>query len=122
MELIFLSWMRIMGVLEDRLHPLRIRHEVGREVAAVELHALDRLEGGLEALGLLDRDDAVLADLLHGVGDEVADSASLLAEMAPTWAISFLPLVSIESFLSSATTTSTALSMPRGCPWGSCRR
>jgi hypothetical protein len=28
---------------------------------------------GLEALGLLDRDDAVLADLLHRLGDEVAD-------------------------------------------------
>ena len=45
----------------------------GREVAAVELHPLDDLEGRLEALGLLDRDDAVLADLVHRLGDDLAD-------------------------------------------------
>ena len=61
------------GLLEDALHPLRIGHEIGRQVAAVELHALDRLHRGLEALGLLDRDDAVLADLVHGFGDDLAD-------------------------------------------------
>src|SRR3990172_96246 len=36
-------------VLEDGLHPLRVGHEVGREVAAVELHALDDLERGSRA-------------------------------------------------------------------------
>ncbi len=61
------------GIFKNSLHPLRIGHEVRREVAAIELHALDGLQSGLEAAGLLDRDDAVLADLLHGVGDEVAD-------------------------------------------------
>jgi hypothetical protein len=59
---------------------------------------------GLEALGLLDRDHAVLADLLHRLGDDLADLVSLLAEMVPTWAISFLPLVGFESFLSSSST------------------
>src|SRR6267378_7065414 len=39
--------------------------------------------------------------------------ASPLAEMVPTWAISFGSLVALESFFSSATTASTALSMPR---------
>ncbi len=62
-----------VGVLEHGFHLLRIGDEVGREVAAVELHALDRLQRGLEALGLLDRDHAVLADLLHRLGDQVAD-------------------------------------------------
>src|SRR5690606_27519787 len=61
------------GVVEDDLHALRIGHEVGREVAAVELHALDHAQGGLQALGLLDRDHALLADLLHRVGDGLAD-------------------------------------------------
>ena len=41
-----------VGVLELGLHPLRIGDEVGREVAAVELHALDHFERGLQALGL----------------------------------------------------------------------
>ncbi len=62
-----------VAVLEDRFHLLRIRDEVGREIAAVELHALDRLERRLEATGLFDRDDAVLADLLHRLGDQIAD-------------------------------------------------
>ena len=39
--------------------------------------------------------------------------ASPFAEMVPTWAMSFLPSVGFESFSSSATTTSTAASMPR---------
>jgi hypothetical protein len=50
---------------------------------------------GLEALGLLDRDHAVLADLLHRVGDDLADLLSPLAEMVPTWAISFLTLTGL---------------------------
>src|SRR5713226_8504099 len=60
-------------VLEHGLHLLRIGNEVERQVAAVELHHVHRLERGLEALRLLDRDHAVLADLVHGVGDLVAD-------------------------------------------------
>ena len=60
-------------ILEDGLHAVGIGHEVGAEVAAVELHALDDLELGLQALGLLDRDDAFLADLVHGAGQDLAD-------------------------------------------------
>ncbi len=61
------------GVLQDHLHGVRVRDEVRREVAAVELHAVDRVERRLGALGLLDGDDAVLAHLVHRLGDEVAD-------------------------------------------------
>ena len=39
--------------------------------------------------------------------------SSPFAEMVPTWAMSFFPCVGFESFFSSATTTSTAASMPR---------
>ncbi len=38
---------------------------------------------------------------------------SLFAEIEPTWEISFLSLIGLESFLSCLTTTSTAWSMPR---------
>ncbi len=62
-----------VGVVQHRLHLLRVGHEVGRQVAAVELHAVHGLQRGLEALGLFDRDHAVLADLLHRIGDQVAD-------------------------------------------------
>ena len=62
-------------VLELDDHLLGIGDEIGREVAAVELHALDDVELGLEALRLLDRDHALVADLLHRLGDHLADLA-----------------------------------------------
>ena len=60
-------------VLELALHRLRVRHEIRGEVALVELHALDDVERALEGLGLLDRDRAFLADLVHRLGDHLAD-------------------------------------------------
>src|SRR5512140_2631266 len=63
------------AVLEHGLHLLRIGDEVRGEIAAIELHAVDRLERGLEAACLLDRDHAILADLLHRLGDEISDLA-----------------------------------------------
>ena len=62
-----------VGVLELGHHLVGVGDEVGREIAAVELHALDDVELGFDALGFLDRDDAFVADLLHGLGDHVAD-------------------------------------------------
>ncbi len=62
-----------VGVLQHCFHLLGIGDEVGRKIAAVELGTLHRLERGLETLRFLDGDDAVLADLLHRLGDEVAD-------------------------------------------------
>src|SRR4029450_9215365 len=62
-------------VLEDGLHALCVGDHVRREVALVELHALGELELEPEGLALLDVDDAVLADLLDRIGDDVADLA-----------------------------------------------
>ena len=62
-----------VGVLQLGDHLLGVGDEVGRDVAAVELHALDDLDLGLEALGLFDRDDALVADLLHRLRDHLAD-------------------------------------------------
>ncbi len=64
-----------VGLVELGLHALLVGGEVGRDIAAVDLHALGvfLLEG--DALALLDRDHAILADLLHHLGDQVADLA-----------------------------------------------
>ena len=62
-----------VGILELGDHLLGIGDEVGREIAAVELHALDDVELGLGGLGFFDRDHALVADLLHGFGDHLAD-------------------------------------------------
>src|SRR6185369_8079843 len=62
-----------VGVLERNFHALGIGHEVRREIAAVELHTFNHVQLGLEGLGFLDGDDAIFADLLHGLGNDVAD-------------------------------------------------
>src|SRR5262249_55680102 len=43
------------------------------DVAAVELHSLDHLELAVEALSLLNRDHPFVADLLHSIGNHLAD-------------------------------------------------
>src|SRR5208282_1407231 len=62
-----------VGIFEDAFHALGIGDEVGREVAAIELHAFYGLQLGEHGLGLFNGDDAVLADLLHGLGNGGAD-------------------------------------------------
>ena len=62
-----------VGVFEHRFHLLRVGDEIGREVAAVELHSLDPLDLGRQALAFVNGDHAVLAHLFHGVGQHVAD-------------------------------------------------
>ena len=62
-----------VGVVEDGLHALGVGHEVRRDVALVEAHALDEVELHAEGLALLDGDDAVGADLLERLGDHRAD-------------------------------------------------
>ena len=62
-----------VGLIQLDVHLLGVGDEIGRHVAAVELHALDDVEFGLHALGFLDRDDALVADLLHRLGDHLAD-------------------------------------------------
>src|SRR5216684_2226057 len=61
------------NVFQHAFHAVRVGDEVGREVAAVELHAFDDFEGRLHRLGFLDGDDAIFAYLLHGFGDNAAD-------------------------------------------------
>ena len=62
-----------VGVVHLDAHLVGVGDEVGRDVAAVELHALDHVELGLERLRLFDRDHALVADLLHRLGEEAAD-------------------------------------------------
>ena len=55
-------------------HPLRIGDEVRGEITAVELHPLDDFQRSFDRLRLLHGNHSVLADLLHRLGDNAADS------------------------------------------------
>src|SRR5690606_22872152 len=47
--------------------------EVGRQVAAVELHAFHDVEFVVERLAVFNGDDAFFTDFVHRVGDDLAD-------------------------------------------------
>ena len=64
-----------VGSLQLADHLLGVGDEVGRDIAAVELHALDHVEFGLQGFRLFDRDHPFVADLLHRLGDHLADFA-----------------------------------------------
>jgi hypothetical protein len=54
-------------------HLLSVRDEIGAQIAAVELHALDHFGFGLQPLVFLDGDHAFVADLGHRICDLAAD-------------------------------------------------
>ncbi len=62
-------------VFKNRFHRIRIRHEIGGEITAVELHTFDPINCRLCAFCFFDGDDAIFTDFLHRIGDEVADRA-----------------------------------------------
>src|SRR5215470_13754529 len=70
-------------VLERGLHALGIGYEIGRQVAAVELHALDHFEQRVQRFRLLDSDHAVFADFLHRLGDDPADGLIAVGRNRP---------------------------------------
>src|SRR5579859_3635501 len=72
-----------VGVLQGNFHPLRIRHEVRRQIPAIELHAFDDFQLGLERLRLFNRDDAVLANFLHRLGNDLADGLVVVRGNGP---------------------------------------
>src|SRR5690554_3658624 len=47
--------------------------EVGRQVAAVELHAFDDVEFVVQRLAVFNGNDAFLANLVHGIGNDLAN-------------------------------------------------
>src|SRR5262249_38558517 len=60
-------------VLHLNAHLVGVGDEIRRNVTAIELHAFNHVELGLERLRLFHRDHAFVADLLHRLGEEAAD-------------------------------------------------
>jgi hypothetical protein len=72
--------------------------EIRADIAAVELHAFDHVKLGFKALCLFDGDNPLVADLLIASAIILPISLSLLAETAPTSAISSLVDTFFERF------------------------
>ena len=62
-----------IGVLDDRIHGLRIGRHVRRNIPAVELHPFNDFQMRLDRFRLLDRDDPVPTHFVHRVRYKVAD-------------------------------------------------
>src|SRR5690606_17176374 len=60
-------------IAELDLHLVLVGAEVRREVAAVKLHTLDDVHVSVDAFTLFDGYHAVGTDLLHRIGDRLAD-------------------------------------------------
>ena len=68
-----------VGVFEDGFHAGAVGDEVGRQVAAIELHPFDPLLFGLKAFAFIDGDHTVFPNFAHRVGKQVADLAIVVA-------------------------------------------
>jgi hypothetical protein len=67
---IFFSWIRMYGVFEDRLHRARRWSRSTGRGSPCRTACLRRRRASVSMrLAFFDGDDAVLADLVHGVGD-----------------------------------------------------
>jgi hypothetical protein len=111
---IFLSCSRMKGSSSSAGLALLVVDEVGRQVAAVELHALDDVQLVVQALAFFDGDDAFLADLLHRLGDDLADGViGVGGDGADLGDLLVVGAGLGQAGLSSRTAASTALSMPR---------
>ena len=69
-------------IFHRALHLLAVGYEIGRDVAAVKLHAFHHFDGGFGALGLVNGDYAFFLDLFHGLGDEAADGLVIVGRYA----------------------------------------
>ena len=60
-------------VVDNSFHLVGVCYHVGGDVASVKLHALNNLSLCQSYLGLLNSDNAVGGNLLHSIGDNLAD-------------------------------------------------
>ena len=60
-------------LVEDGFHPLGVGGEIRGDVALIEAHALSDLEFGLHGLALFEGNHTFLANLVHGIGNHLAD-------------------------------------------------
>ena len=109
---IFEPTSRMYGLSSDGFHALGVGDEVGRDVALVEAHALDEVHLHAEGLRLLDGDDAVLADLVDGLGDDLADLGVGRGDAGDLGDLALVVDLDGHAPGSAATAASTAASMP----------
>ena len=64
-----------VSIVQDGFHLVGIGDHVGGDIAPVELHAFHHVQAGLGGLALFDGDDALGADLFHGLGNQLADGS-----------------------------------------------
>jgi hypothetical protein len=67
------------SVLEHEWRPVGIRHEVQRQLTAVELHPFGDVQRAFRTFGGFECDHAVFAPLMHCFGDDPPDGLVMLS-------------------------------------------
>src|SRR5262249_17524576 len=107
-----------VGVVEDAFHPLRVGHEVGRDIALVESHASTR-SSSIPKVWLSSTVITPSVPTLSSASAIMPPISGSAAEIAATLAICFWSaLTSMAPFWISSTALSTADSMPFFKPIG----
>ena len=65
-------------ILKHGFHAVWIGNKVGWQIAAIELHTFDHIKRGFKALGFLDGDNAIFADLFHRIRNQVSNLAIVI--------------------------------------------
>ena len=60
------------GIIQSSFHLIHICSHVSRDIASVKLHAFYQIQLSLHGLGLFDGNNAVSADLLHGIRHQLS--------------------------------------------------
>ena len=102
-----------VGVFQFAHHLFGVGDEIGRQIAAVELHAFDDIQFGFQAFVFFDGDGAFVADLVHRFGDHLADFLVAVGGDGADLRDFGVARDFLGTALRSSTMASTALSMPR---------
>ncbi|MBA7690195.1 hypothetical protein ES703_98719 [subsurface metagenome] len=70
-------------IFQDTFHPVRVGDEIRGQIAPVELHSFNDIHSRIQTLGFFHCDDAVLADFVHGLGDDCADGLITIGRDSP---------------------------------------
>ncbi|MBF9196945.1 hypothetical protein I2H36_12910 [Microvirga sp. BT290] len=71
-------WQQDQAVLQHGFHGFRIGDELRGEIGVIELHPPDDIKDGYGRLRLLNREDVLVAGLIHSVRDQLADGSVIM--------------------------------------------
>src|SRR6185437_11739122 len=70
-------------ILKHSFHPLRIGNKIRRQITTIKLHSFHNFQLRLKRLRLFNRDNTILADLLHSLSNNVPNGSVIISRNSP---------------------------------------